>query len=156
LVGAGVVWSQLKLSFLILFSRLLRCGSLVMPLHDVLDMLLQESFGSVRASVTRGEAVNRYLSSGRSQQRLMELHRGISTAVQALNQHHTVLVGAILGCDQSTQKRVLDDHRALIAAAGEAVARLSSFADQCRVGSPLLGSPESSLDGDPTALPAHS
>lgn len=65
----------------------------------------------------------------------MELHRAISTAVQTLNQHHTVLVGAILGCDPSTQQRVLDDHRALIANAADAVARLASFTDQCRIGS---------------------
>lgn len=82
----------------------------------------------------------------------MELHRAISTAVQALNQHHTVLVGAILGCDQPTQQRVLDEHRSLIAAAGDSVARLASFADQCRIGSPLLGAaPDPALEVDPAA-----
>ena len=124
-----------------------------MPLHDAIDMLLQDSFGSLRAFVTPGDAVNRYLSSGRSQQRLMELHRAISTAVQALNQHHTVLVGAILGCDQSTQQRVLEEHRSLIAAASDSVTRLASFADQCRVGSPLLAAAhESALEGDPATV----
>lgn len=73
----------------------------------------------------------------------MELHRAISTAVQTLNQHHTVLVGAILGCDASTQQRVLDEHRALIASAADAVARLASFADQCRIGAAAPGT------GDP-------
>lgn len=93
--------------------------------------------------------MNRYLSSGRSQQRLMELHRAISTAVQALNQHHTVLVGAILSCDQSTQQRVLEEHRSLIATANESVARLASFADQCRIGNPLLGAAaEAALESD--------
>jgi hypothetical protein len=84
----------------------------------------------------------------------MELHRAISMAVQALNQHHTVLVGAILGCDQSTQQRVLEEHRSLIAAAGDSVARLASFTDQCRIGSPLLGAgADAALEGDPA--PAH-
>jgi hypothetical protein len=100
--------------------------------------------------------VNRYLSSGRSQQRLMELHRAISTSLQALNQHHTVLVGAILGCDPPAQQRILDDHRSLITAAGDAVARLASFAEQCRVGSALLGPSDPSLDDDGAAAPAHS
>lgn len=83
----------------------------------------------------------------------MELHRAISTAVQALNQHHTVLVGAILGCDQSTQQRVLEEHRSLIAAAGDSVTRLACFADQCRIGSPLLGAASDPvLEGDPATV----
>lgn len=83
----------------------------------------------------------------------MELHRAISSAVQLLNQHHTVLVGAIMSCDASTQQRVLNEHRSLIDNAAEAVARLRSFAEQCRVGAPTLPI-EGALDSD-TPTPAQ-
>lgn len=101
----------------------------------------------------RGALVNRYLNSGRSQQRLMELHRAISSSVQALNQHHTVLVGAILGCDAGTQQRVLDEHRSLIQAAGETIARLGMFAEQCRVGGTPGGAGDATVEPAGEAVP---
>lgn len=81
----------------------------------------------------------------------MELHRAISSAVQALNQHHTVLVGAILGCDTSTQQRVLNEHRSLIESAADAIARLGSFAEQCRVGAPPLPVETAAISDDDPA-----
>lgn len=76
---------------------------------------------------------NRSLLSGRSQQRLIELHRAVAIAMQALSQHHSLLVGALLGCDAVTQQSMLEEHRARVAAAAEAVARLGTFIDQCRI-----------------------
>ena len=84
----------------------------------------------------------------------MELHRAISSSVQILNQHHTVLVGAILSCDISTQERVLREHRSLIDNAADAIGRLSSFAAQCRAGAPALPG-DGALDADaPTPVQA--
>lgn len=75
----------------------------------------------------------RSLLSGRSQQRLMELHRAAGTSLQALSQHHSLLIGALRSCDASTQQTMLEEHRLLVAAALEALARLGTFIEQCRV-----------------------
>lgn len=71
--------------------------------------------------------------SGRSQQRLMELHRAIGNSLQALNQHHSLLVGALRGCDMSTQQAMLEEHRRLVAIALETLARLGTFIEQCKI-----------------------
>jgi hypothetical protein len=73
------------------------------------------------------------LLSGRSQQRLMELHRAAGTALQALSQHHSLLVGALRGCDMSTQQSMLEEHRMLVASALETLARLGTFIEQCKI-----------------------
>jgi hypothetical protein len=54
----------------------------------------------------------------------MELHRGMSLAM---------LVGALLGCDAATQQHMLEEHRARVALAFEALSRLGTFIDQCIV-----------------------
>lgn len=63
----------------------------------------------------------------------MELHRSVTTALQMLNQHHSLLVGALMGCDAATQQSMLDEHRSRVSAALEALARLGNFLDHCRV-----------------------
>ena len=63
----------------------------------------------------------------------MELHRAVSTAMQALNQHHNLLVGALLGCDAVTQQSMLDEHRVRVALLAESLTRLATFIDQCRI-----------------------
>jgi len=73
------------------------------------------------------------LLSGRSQKRLVELHRAVNSSIQSLNHHHSLVLGALLSCDASTQKQMLDDHRALAADAVEAVVKLSTFLDHCRI-----------------------
>ena len=77
--------------------------------------------------------MNRSLLSGRSQQRLIELHRSANLAVQELNQHHSLLIGALLGCDNATQRVMLDEHRALTAAAVESLLKLGTFLNHCRI-----------------------
>jgi hypothetical protein len=69
----------------------------------------------------------------RSQQRLVELQRAANSALQELNQHHTLLLGALLSCDSSTQRAMLDEHRARTAAAIESLVRLGAFLDLCRI-----------------------
>lgn len=63
----------------------------------------------------------------------MELHRAVGTGMQALSQHHSLLVGALLGCDAATQQSMLEEHRQRIAAALESLARLANFIEQCRI-----------------------
>ena len=77
--------------------------------------------------------MNRSLLSGRSQQRLIELHRAANFAMQELNQHHSLLIGALLSCDNATQRMMLDEHRAISAAAVEALLKLGTFLNHCRI-----------------------
>jgi hypothetical protein len=77
--------------------------------------------------------VNRSLLSGRSQQRLIELHRASNQALQDLNQHHSLLIGALLGCDNATQRMMLDEHRAFAATAVESLLKLGNFLNHCRI-----------------------
>ena len=77
--------------------------------------------------------MNRSLLSGRSQQRLIELHRAANVAVQELNQHHSLLIGALLGCDSATQRTMLDEHRAMTNAAMESFLKLGAFLNHCRI-----------------------
>ena len=79
--------------------------------------------------------MNRSLLSGRSQQRLIELHRAANVALQELNQHHSLLIGALLGCDNATQRTMLDEHRAITAAATESLLKLGTFLNHCRIAS---------------------
>lgn len=65
----------------------------------------------------------------------MELHRAAAMTLQALSQHHSLLVGAMLGCDAATQQSMLEEHRARVAAALESLVRLGNFLDHCRIGS---------------------
>lgn len=80
-----------------------------------------------------GYAVNRSLLSGRSQQRLIELHRSANAALQELNQHHSLLIGALLGCDSRTQRAMLEEHRARATTAVESLVKLGAFLDHCRI-----------------------
>jgi hypothetical protein len=73
------------------------------------------------------------LLSGRSQQRLIELHRAANAAVQDLNQHHSLLIGALLGCDNATQRTMLEQHRARAASALESMVKLGTFLEHCRI-----------------------
>ena len=75
----------------------------------------------------------RSLLSGRSQQRLMELHRATGASLQSLNQHHSLLVGALRSCDVTTQQSMLDEHRLLVATALETLTRLGNFIEQCKI-----------------------
>lgn len=84
--------------------------------------------------------MNRSLLSGRSQQRLVELHRAANLALQELNQHHSLLIGALLSCDNSTQRMMLDEHRQIASAAVESLLKLGTFLNHCRI------APETSLD----------
>ena len=77
--------------------------------------------------------MNRSLLSGRSQQRLIELHRAANLAMQELNQHHSLLIGALLSCDNATQRMMLDEHRAISAAAVGALLKLGTFLNHCRI-----------------------
>jgi hypothetical protein len=77
--------------------------------------------------------VNRSLLSGRSQQRLIELHRAANAAVLDLNQHHSLLIGALLGCDNATQRVMLEQHRARAASALECLVKLGTFLEHCRI-----------------------
>ena len=79
--------------------------------------------------------MNRSLLSGRSQQRLIELHRAANAALQELNQHHSLLIGALLGCDSATQRTMLDEHRAITNSAMEALLKLGAFLNHCRIAS---------------------
>lgn len=77
--------------------------------------------------------MNRSLLSGRGQTRLVELHRAALGAVQALNQHHTLLVGALLSCDRATQRAMLEEYRSRTATAVESLVKLGTFLDHCRI-----------------------
>lgn len=85
--------------------------------------------------------MNRSLLSGRSQQRLIELHRAANAAMQELNQHHSLLIGALLSCDNSTQRMMLDEHRAISASAVEALLKLGSFLNHCRIAEATAADP---------------
>jgi hypothetical protein len=63
----------------------------------------------------------------------MELHRATGNSLQALSQHHSLLVGALRGCDMSTQQAMLEEHRMLVATALETLARLGTFIEQCKI-----------------------
>lgn len=63
----------------------------------------------------------------------MELHRAAGTALQALSQHHSLLVGALRGCDMSTQQAMVEEHRMLVASALETLTRLGTFIEQCKL-----------------------
>jgi hypothetical protein len=73
------------------------------------------------------------LLSARSQQRLIELHRAANAALHDLNQHHSLLLGALLGCDDATRYTMLEGHRARTAIALEALERLGAFLERCRI-----------------------
>jgi len=79
--------------------------------------------------------VDRSLLSGRSQQRLIELHRFANSAIQELNQHHSLLIGALRSCDSATQKAMLEEHRSRAASAVESLVRLGTFLEHCRIAS---------------------
>jgi hypothetical protein len=85
--------------------------------------------------------VNRSLLSGRSQQRLIELHRAANAAMQELNQHHSLLIGALLSCDNVTQRMMLDEHRAISASAVEALLKLGTFLNHCRIAEATAADP---------------
>jgi hypothetical protein len=85
--------------------------------------------------------VNRSLLSGRSQQRLIELHRAANLAMQELNQHHSLLIGALLSCDNATQRMMLDEHRAISASAVEALLKLGTFLNHCRIAEATAADP---------------
>ena len=77
--------------------------------------------------------MNRSLLSGRSQQRLVDLHRAANAAVHELNQHHMLLLGALSGCDNATQRAMLEEYRSRAAATVEALSKLGTFLDHCRI-----------------------
>ncbi|MET0498690.1 MAG: hypothetical protein ABW106_10540 [Steroidobacteraceae bacterium] len=79
--------------------------------------------------------MDRSLLSGRSQQRLIELHRFANSAIQELNQHHSLLIGALRSCDSATQKAMLEEHRSRAASAVESLVRLGTFLEHCRIAS---------------------
>ena len=79
--------------------------------------------------------MDRSLLSGRSQQRLIELHRFANSAIQELNQHHSLLIGALRSCDSATQKAMLEAHRSRAASAVESLVRLGTFLEHCRIAS---------------------
>lgn len=63
----------------------------------------------------------------------MELHRATASSLQSLNQHHSLLVGALRGCDLSTQQSMLEEHRMLVSTALETLMRLGNFIEQCKI-----------------------
>ena len=63
----------------------------------------------------------------------MELHRAVGTSLQTLSHHHNLLVGALRSCDAPTQQAMLEEHRALVAAAVESLVRLGTFIEQCKI-----------------------
>lgn len=69
---------------------------------------------------------------GRTQQRLADLHRAISAAVQGLHQYQLVVVTALRGDDATMQQAVLEEHQSRIAAAMQEIAALSAFVDRLR------------------------
>jgi hypothetical protein len=69
---------------------------------------------------------------GRTQQRLADLHRAISAAVQGLHQHQLVVVTALRGDDETMQQAVLEEHQSRVAAAMQEIASLSAFVDRLR------------------------
>lgn len=77
--------------------------------------------------------MNRSLLSGRSQQRLVELHRAAAIALQDLSQHQSLLIGALRAFDAGTQRTMLNEHRARAGAAIEALIRLGAFLDRCHI-----------------------
>lgn len=68
----------------------------------------------------------------RRQQRLADLHRSVSAAVQSLHQHQVVLVTAMRGEDATMQQLVLKEHQARVAAAMQEMIALSAFVDRLR------------------------
>ena len=84
--------------------------------------------------------MDRSLLSGRSQQRLIELHRFANSAIQELNQHHSLLIGALRSCDSATQKAMLEAHRSRAASAVESLVRLGTFLEHCRIASTVTQS----------------
>jgi hypothetical protein len=73
------------------------------------------------------------VAGNRKQQRLADLHRAVSGAIQNLHQHQLVLVTALRGDDAAIQQSMLEEHRARVAAATQALAALDTFIDRCRM-----------------------
>ncbi len=73
------------------------------------------------------------LPGGRRQQRLADLHREVSGAVQGLHKHQLVVVTALRGNDVTLQQAVIEEHRARVAKAMHAVETLGAFVERCRI-----------------------
>jgi hypothetical protein len=69
---------------------------------------------------------------GRRQQRLADLHRAVSRAVQSLHQHQVVVVTTWRSDDVAIQQSVLEEHRARVAAVTQALTTLDTFVARCR------------------------
>jgi len=69
---------------------------------------------------------------------LIELHRAANAALQELNQHHSLLIGALRGCDSATQRTMLNEHRLRTGLAVEAFVKLGTFLDHCRIASDAI------------------
>lgn len=76
--------------------------------------------------------MNQSISGGRRQQRLADLHRAVSGAVQGLHKHQLVVVTALRGEDRAIQQGVIEEHRLRVAQAQLAVEALGLFVDRCR------------------------
>jgi hypothetical protein len=85
------------------------------------------------------------LPGGRRQQRLADLHRELSGAVQGLHKHQLVVVTALRGGDVMLQQVVIEEHRARVAKAMQAVATLSAFVERCRIHATSDEDPESEI-----------
>jgi hypothetical protein len=68
----------------------------------------------------------------RTQQRLADLHRAISAAVQNLHRHQLVLVTAMRGADTTMQQAVLEEHQSRVSSAMQELASLNAFVDRLR------------------------
>jgi hypothetical protein len=78
------------------------------------------------------QKMRQLLPGGRKQQRLADLHRAVSGAVQGLHKHQLVVVTALRGTDVTLQQAVLEAHRLRVEQAKYAVETLGAFVERCR------------------------
>jgi hypothetical protein len=76
--------------------------------------------------------MNQRFAGTRRQQRLADLHRSVSNAVQGLHKHQLVVVTALRGDDAAFQQTVLEEHRSRVVQAQLVIDALGVFVDRCR------------------------
>ncbi len=76
--------------------------------------------------------MNQPFAGARRHQRLADLHRTVSNAVQSLHKHQLVVATALRGEDMAIQQAVIEEHRLRVAKTQLAVDALGVFVDRCR------------------------
>ena len=67
------------------------------------------------------------LLSGRAQERLIQLHRTLSSEVRSLATQQSLLLGALQACDRATQESIMRDYAIRVDAVLTAISAVRAF-----------------------------